>query len=767
MRTFLFILLVTLAFALPSVDCQSKPQADYPYCNPELSIDERVDDLVSRMTLEEAIFQTWSEAPAIEHLGMKDYNWRANCQHGWSASGGKWYDLKWNNFPAPIGLGATFDIPLIKKVAVITANEGRALHNILLEKNNGSTLEAAGINCFSPNVNLFRDPRWGRGQETFGEDPYLISMIGGAYTTGLQEHDGNYYKIAACAKHFAAHSGPEEIRYSFTVNSSEHDLYDTFFPQFETQARCVNVLQIMPAYTALKSKESPEGRPDVANNFLLEEVLRKRWNRPEISIMSDNTAVQYIWSEFNLTNKVDATWIAFNATTDIDLGPDKQFATYLMDNVKNGHVKEQQIRDAVKRSMRLRMLVGDFDPKDKVEYQNWGYEHLNTPEYKAVNLKTTQESLVLLRNRANILPLNIKKYPRIGIVGNNADHARAYISIYEAIPDHIFTVKESIETYAKERGLPTPLYSPGCTSSFCPNYDDFPAVVDMAKDVDVIVAVLGLDENLEDERHDRQMKQCNNVDTPMLGLPGCQAHFLQYLKNFTSVPVILVMIHGAPITIPDFVDTAIDAFYPGQFGGNAVADILFGDYNPAGRLPYTILKDDKYILPNTDYDFISTPGRTYKYFKGEIQFPFGYGLSYSTFQYTVSKAIISPCDDITIKATITNLGPFDGDEVIQVYVSSPQTTYVTPIHQLMGFERVTIKNGDSYAFSYTLSGIKYSVVNLEGKRVFLPGTYTIYIGGGQPGSSSGTSVQFNVIGSQEFELTQCPEHVPQYFCMDF
>ncbi|KAK8795612.1 hypothetical protein WA158_000269 [Blastocystis sp. Blastoise] len=770
MKFVLICVLVLVVLASPSVDCQSKPQADYPYCNPELSIDERVDDLVDRMTLDEAIYQTWSVAPGIERLGMKAYNWRANCLHGWSASGGKWYDLKWNAFPAPIGLGAMFDLPLTKKVAIVTGNEGRALHNILLEKNNGSILEATSLNCFSPNVNLFRDPRWGRGQETFGEDPYLIAMIGAAYTEGLQQKSGKYYNVAACAKHYAVHSGPDNTRLSFVAKSTEHDLYDTYFPQFETQARCVNVLQMMPAYSGIETKESPERSPDAANKFLLQTTLRERWERPDINIISDNGGVEFTKTQQHyVDNFVDSAAICMNASTDLDLGNDKIYPKYLPDAVKQNKTKESTIRESVKRSMKLRMLVGDFDPKDKVEYQNWGYEHLNTQEYKDINLLSTQKSIVLSRNRVGVLPTDFKQYKQIGIVGNNADNGKAYLSNYEGIPDHIYTVKESMETYCKENGLPAPLYAPGCIDSQCIRESYFPAVMEMAEKVDVVIAVMGLDMNIEGESHDRVMKTCKDQPTELLGLPGCQGDLVKQLHDMGKT-VILVLVHGAPITVPNYADTVIDAFYPGQFGGQAIVDVITGKYNPAGRLPYTILKEDKNMLGFDDYDFVDLPGRTYKYYRGEIQFPFGHGLSYSTFNYNnmkISASTLKPCKSLTLSVTVHNNGPFDGDEVIQVYVSTPSASFVVPIRQLYGFSRVFIKNGDDYTFEYTLDALLMSVVNDDGKRVVLPGDYSVYIGGGQPGYSSGISSQFSVEGSVPTLIDECPKEVPRYFCADF
>ena len=353
----------------PSVDCQSTPQSKLPFCNPNLPFMTRAEDLVSRLTTKEKIDQTSTIAPAILRLGIKDYNWRSNCMHGWTASGGNWpKGLTWTVFPSPINLGATFDPDIVNKVAQVTADEGRALHNEMMVANNGSSTEAAGLNCFSPNVNLFRDPRWGRGQETFGEDPYVISVIGAAYTRGLQEGDmKKYLKVAACAKHFAVHSGPDDIRSQFQANTTLHDLYDTYLPAFKSQVMAANVAQIMPAYSGMRCKYQPDGAPDAANPFLLRTVLRKQFGAPNISVCSDNGGV----SETASTQKYVPTpelaaAVCMNATTDLDLGHDLTYTNYLQQALDDMYVTLQTITDAVVRNFYLRMRLGDFDPPSMV-----------------------------------------------------------------------------------------------------------------------------------------------------------------------------------------------------------------------------------------------------------------------------------------------------------------------------------------------------------------------------------------------------------------
>ena len=310
----------------PSVDCQSQPQSSYPFCDTSKSPEDRASDLVSRLSTDELIAQTSSIAPAISRLGIKDYNWRSNCVHGWSASGGHWTsDLKWTVFATPIGLAATFDAPLILKVSSATSDEGRALHNLMLATFNGSSTEAAGLQCFSPNVNLFRDPRWGRGMETFGEDPYLLSVISVAYTRGLQEgEDNKYVKIGACAKHYVVHSGPDQLRAHFTANTSLHDLYDTYLAAFKSQVVASDVTQIMPAYSGVRCKGSIDGAPDAANSFLLTTVLRQQFAAPNISIISDNGGVSEVYATHHFaSSQEEGAAMCMNASTDLDLGHDR------------------------------------------------------------------------------------------------------------------------------------------------------------------------------------------------------------------------------------------------------------------------------------------------------------------------------------------------------------------------------------------------------------------------------------------------------------
>ena len=413
------------------VDCYSKPQSDLPFCDPKLPFMERAKDLESRLTLEEKIQQTSTIAPAIERFGIKDYNWRSNCLHGWSASGGHWLEgLTWTVFPAPIGLGATFDPALISKIGQATADEGRALHNVMMYANDGSSTEAAGLNCFSPNVNLFRDPRWGRGQETFGEDPYLIASIGAAYTRGLQiGEDTKYLKIAACAKHFSAHSGPEELRLEFSANVTLHDLYDTYLPAFKTQVVGAKVAQIMPAYSGLRCDYQPDGASDATNSFLLKTVLREEFNAPDISVVSDNGAVSFVYTEQKYVSSPEqAAAVCMNTTTDLDLGYD---SIYLQKALEKSDVQLETSRDAVVCNFYLRMRLDDFDPPYNNSYLDIGKDHLGTMQNQELNLEAARKSILLLKNARYSLPLDPQKITNLAVIDPNANATKTLLSNYE------------------------------------------------------------------------------------------------------------------------------------------------------------------------------------------------------------------------------------------------------------------------------------------------------------------------------------------------
>ena len=724
---------------IPSVDCQSKPQSDMPFCNTSLSFLTRAQDLESRLSISEKVAQTSTNAPAIPRLGIKAYNWRSNCLHGWSKSGGQWMsDLSWTVFPAPIALAATFDKDLVNKIGQVTADEGRALHNTMLAAFNGTSTEAAGLNCFSPNVNLFRDYRWGRGQETFGEDPYLISQMGNAYTRGLQEGgDSKYLKIAACAKHFAVHSGPEESRLEFTANVTIHDLYDTFLPGFKSQVMGAKVAQVMPAYSGLKCKYIPDGAPDAANSFLLKTVLREQFNAPNISVVSDNGAIGFVYTKMKyVTDEETAAAVCINATTDLDLGHDEIYPTYLPKALDDSKVNLQTIRDAVVRNFYLRMRLGDFDPPSMVPYQNIDKSHLNTPQNQALNLQAARESIVLMMNAGSQLPLNLKTTTEITVIGPNANSTQALLSNYEGIPPKTVTVLEGIQNVLKGTNADVK-YAPGCTDVKCEDMSKFEEALDLCMDNKLVVMVMGFDQTVESEGRDRNLTNCYGLNIDVLGLPGCQSILVERATQ-RSMQVILVVINGGPITMPDGIfynngiGAIVEVFYPGAQGGTAVADVLFGVYNPAGRMPVSTLWGLHRTPASTNYNMT---GRTYRNMDDNQQYQFGYGLSYSNFKYTnftVTPSTITPCDSVQASVTVTNVGGPAGDEVIQLYVSPPRLNN-KPYVQLRSYDRVSLQPTQSHVATFELNPYLLSLVDEDGEHYIFPGEYLV-LTGNQPDS---------------------------------
>ena len=755
-------------WTIRSVDCQRQPQAGFAFCNPQLSAAERATDLVSRLSLDELINQTSSIAPAISRLGINAYNWRSNCLHGWGKSGGPdWLGYVWTVFPVPIGLGASFDKDLVLQIGEVTSTEGRALHNEIMAFYKGSSQEASGLNCFSPNVNLLRDPRWGRAYETFGEDPYLISQLSVAFTKGLQEgYDSKYVKIAACAKHFAVHSGPDQLRESFVADVTIHDLYDTYLPAFKSQIMAGKVMQIMPAYTAFRCKYEPSGAPGATNDFLLHTVLRKQFGATNISVCSDNGGVNFIHTGHHYADSlVEASALSMNASTDLDLGFYRTYLKYLPSAYNEKLVEVDTIKAAVWRSFYLRIRVGDFDPVSMVPYQLINASQLNTPESQALNLKAAKESIVLLKN-AEALPLNTKNIKKLAVIGPNGNSSRGLLASYRGIPPYIVTVFQGIQEALKGSGILVQ-YVSGCQNVKCSDKHDFDKALAIVNDADYVVAVMGLDGTVEGEGKDRLNTTCESLPVDNIGLPGCQTALVEAVIS-SNPRVILVLINGGPVSIPNLYDNegvlgVVEAFYPGPLGGRAVADVLFGSYNPGGKLPYTVYKSVKDMMVATDYNMTTPPGRTHRYYTGKPLFPFGYGLSYTKFEYSkliLSSTSIKVCSSLNVMVSVQNTGQVLGDEVVQVYVEPPKLSGkpFIPNIELVGFERVTIAPSATHVGHYEVNAYSLSLVDEDGEHYVFPGQYTVVVSGGLESKVTG---QFTIDGSVT-NVKDCPG-VPQCF----
>ncbi len=855
MKKIFLVIMVCLSLHVAAQDYKSFPMWNY-----NLPVEQRVDDVVSRLTLKEKVAQMLNAAPAVERLGIPAYDWWNEVLHGVART-----PFHVTSYPQAIGMAATWDTNSLKLMADYSATEGRAIHNkaTALGRNNERYM---GLTYWTPNINIFRDPRWGRGQETYGEDPFLTAKLGSAFVRGLQGNDPNYLKAAACAKHYAVHSGPEPTRHSDNFNPSVYDLWDTYLPAFEELITKADVAGVMCAYNAVDTE------PCCANNQLMNDILRKQWNFTGY-VTSDCWAIDDFF-KYHKTHP-DATSAAVDAVlhgTDIECGQTVYFT--LLDAVKNGLIKEEQLDVSLRRLFTIRYRLGMFDPPSMVKYAQTPESALEAPQHKALALKMAQQSIVLLRNENNTLPLN-KKIKKIAVIGPNADNKIAVLGNYNGIPSKIVTVLDGIkekldsdvevvyekavnftndtllvlkdissfyvydgkpgvkaEYFDNEKLEGNPVYTtiekeinhhwqegvspyPNLKSTnysarytttitaekdetlnfeseandgyrikindsvmvdvwernrwgakqfnlpvkkgnmykiemsfrqgggeamvklFGGNYvkTDFTALANRLRDADAIVFVGGISPQLEGEEMPVNYPGFNGGDRTSILLPAAQTELMQALKT-TGKPVVFVMMTGSAIATPwesENLPAIINAWYGGQSAGTAVADVLFGDYNPAGRLPVTFYQSDNDLPGFMNYDMTN---RTYRYFNGEALYPFGYGLSYTTFDYSNLKIpnTLAKGKNITVSVTVKNTGKKGGEEVVQLYVAHDYSNGKTPFKSLKGFQRIFLKAGQSKTVTFTLTPEDLSLVNEETGKLFQPdGKITITIGGGQPG----------------------------------
>ncbi len=711
---------------------------DFPFQNPSLSTPARVNDLVSRLTLEEKVNQMLNSTPAIPRLGILPYDWWNECLHGVART--KYHTT---SYPQAIGMAATFDVDAMKKMGDFTSDEGRAIHNESLRKKDYSRY--TGLTYWTPNINIFRDPRWGRGQETYGEDPFLTSMIGTAFVQGLQGNDPKYLKAAACAKHYAIHSGPESSRHVFDVNVSDHDLWDTYLPAFRQLVVNAKVAGVMCAYNAY------QGQPCCGSDKLMVDILRNKWNFKGY-VTSDCGAID----DFYQTHKLfpDAESSATDAVlhgTDVECG-NHTYRT-LIKAVKDGKLTEKDIDVSLKRLFTIRFRLGMFDPADMVKYAQIPVTDLESQPHKDLALKMARESVVLLRNipaqgQANdLLPLN-KNLKRIAVLGPNADNANTQLGNYNGQPSVVTTVLEGIKNKLKNADI---FYS-RATDFVSTQPQDFSKLIDSIKDADVIIYVGGISPRLEGEEMKVSTPGFSGGDRTSIDLPAVQTKFLQALKA-TGKPIVFVMMTGSALAIPweeENIPAIINAWYGGEAAGTAVADVLFGDYNPSGRLPVTFYKSDSDLPPFDDY---SMQNRTYRYFKGVPLYPFGFGLSYTHFAYSdlkLSKTKIKKNESVEAVATVTNKGKVAADEVVQLYLTDMQQGEDIPLYSLKGFKRINLAPGASQKVHFTITPDMMKLVNNKGENVLNAGRIKISIAGSLP---SERSVELGAAKAVEAVLT--------------
>lgn len=693
------------------------------YLDTNLSFEERAKDLVSRMTLEEKVSQMLNKAPAIERLGIPAYNWWNEALHGVARAGTA------TMFPQAIGLASTFDEDLIYKIADVISTEGRAKHHEYARKNDRGIYK--GLTFWSPNINIFRDPRWGRGQETYGEDPYLTARLGVAFVKGLQGNHPKYLKAAACAKHYAVHSGPEADRHHFNAEASKKDMTETYLPAFKALVQEAKVEAVMGAYNRTN------GEPCCGSKTLLVDILRGEWGFNG-HVTSDCWAIQ----DFHLHHQVTKTApesVALAVRNGCDLNCGNLFGNLLIAH-QEGLITEEEITESVTRLMITRMKLGMFDPPEMVPYTSIPYDVVDCKEHNAFALEVARKSIVLLKNDG-LLPLKKENIKSIAVIGPNADSRQALVGNYEGTASEYVTVLEGIREAVGDSARI--YYSEGChlykgiVADLAERGDRIKEAVSCAERADVVVLCLGLDSTIEGE----EMPDSNEYgsgDKKDLNLPGLQQELMDAVYA-AGKPIILVLLAGSALAINEAdekIPAILNAWYPGAQGGRAVASILFGETNPSGRLPVTFYRTTEELPDFTDY---SMKNRTYRYMKNEALYPFGFGLSYTEFKYEdlkLSGASIQAGEGFTATVRITNTGNVAGDEIAQVYIKDLEASCEVPVWQLSGIKRVSLEPGQSVEVSFEIRPEQLSIVNDEGERVFEAGDFEIYVGGSQPDARS-------------------------------
>ncbi len=827
-------------------------------------VDKRVDDLVSRMTLEEKVSQMVNSAKAIPRLQIPEYDWWNECLHGVARAGIA------TVFPQAIGLAASWNTGMMGMVADAISTEARAKNNEFIRKGERDIFK--GLTFWSPNINIFRDPRWGRGQETYGEDPYLTARMGVAFVKGLQGDDPRYFKVISTPKHYAVHSGPEPDRHMFNAVIDNHDLYETYLPAFEACITEGGAFSIMCAYNRLMG-DACCGSPE-----LLRKILREKWGFKGY-VVSDCGAINDIYNSHKVVKTpAEAAALAVKSGTDLECG--NVYTTSLLDAVKQGLITEEEITVAVKRLFTARFRLGMFDPPEVVKYSRIPIEENDSKEHRALSLRAAHESIVLLKNSENILPIK-KSVRHIAVIGPNADSYLTLLGNYNGTPSKYVTplqgIKHRIGDSAvvdyevgcnvidtggvinnlssdimsfdgkpglnveffknKElsgvpfytrldqltspnwfRGSQIPSFSgssdissirwsgiitapvtgefdfmvksdcgyrlliegntivqdwtnhdfsskenhvrlaqgkpyrftlESCRNSQWPqlsvqwkllNSDNSRKAVDLAKHSDLVIFVGGITPQLEGEEMRVDYEGFKGGDRTSLNLPVVQENLLKEL-HATGAPVILVLMSGSALAVNwenENLPAIVQLWYPGEEGGTALADVLFGDYNPAGRLPVTLYKSVDQLPPFNDYNM---KGRTYRYFEGEPLFAFGYGLSYTKFSY--SNLVIPPeirtGDSLKVSVEVQNVGTLPGDEVVELYVKNLSASVTVPIHSLEGFKRIHLEAGEKRTVEFTVKPKQLAIINAGAMREVDAGDFQIAVGGIQPGTSSPTT----------------------------
>ena len=722
----LYQLLVLLVFSISNSQNLEKKEAgsfaNFPFYNSSLTIEERVEDLISRLTLEEKANQMMHNTAAIERLGILPYSYWNEALHGVGRSGVA------TVFPQAIGLGATFDEDLAYRVSSAISDEARAMHNTAKAK--GYNVQYGGLTFWTPNINIFRDPRWGRGQETYGEDPLLTATIGTAFVKGLQGNNPKYLKTAACAKHFAVHSGPEKLRHEFNAEATPKDLWETYLPAFQALVEA-DVEAVMCAYN------STNGAPCCSNKYLITDVLRNQWHFKG-HVLSDCWAIQDFYTPKDkgghgiVNTEAEAATLAVKSGVSLNCGNSYEA---LPEAVKKGLITEKEIDEQLAILLRTRFKLGLFDPMGSNPYDAISADVVNSKEHRALAKEVALKSLVLLKNNG-ILPLksNLSKY---FVTGPNAANIEVLLGNYYGVNPNMVTILEGITgSISPESQLQYRLGAMLNQKSINPiNY-----ATGNAGDSDVTIVVLGVSSTLEGEEGD-------SIDSNTAGdrlnydLPENQIEYLRELRKAADKdpenkkPIVAVITGGSPMNlaeVQELADAVLLVWYPGEEGGNAVADVLFGKTSPSGKLPITFPKSLDQLPPFEDY---SMKGRTYKYMNVDPMYPFGFGLSYTHFNFgeaKVSSNKISKKENCTVSVKVTNTGNVNSDEVVQLYIRDLKASVEVPNFQLITMKRIALNSGETKEVVFELTPKAFEIVKNDGSRTIESGEFKIYVGGSSP-----------------------------------
>ncbi len=689
----------------------------YPFQNKSLPTESRIKDLISRLTLDEKVHEMLYNAPAIDRLGIPEYNWWNEALHGVGRSG------RATVFPQAIGLAATFNDELAQQEANAVSDEARAMFNVAVKKN--YRMQYGGLTFWTPNINIFRDPRWGRGQETYGEDPILTSKMGVAFVKGLQGNDPTYLKVAACAKHFAVHSGPEKLRHQFNAQVSMKDLWETYLPAFKALVDN-HVEAVMCAYNRTNDEVC------CGNSYLLQDVLRKQWQFKG-HVVSDCWAVSDFYQGHKVvSNPVEASALALRRGVNLECG--NSFPS-LVEAVKQGLATEKEIDSSLSILLRTKFKLGLFDPAGSTAYDQLSEEVINSKEHRALARKVAQQSMVLLKNNG-ALPLknDLKKY---FVTGPNAASIDALMGNYFGVNDHYVTLLEGITAAIKEGSqlqynVGTPLEAGDKNINSGAAY--------MANESNATFMVMGINGMLEGEEGDAMLSTTGG-DRLNYNIPENQIDYLRKLKQGNNKPVIAIITGGSPMNLAavhEIADAVLLVWYPGEEGGNAVADVLFGKVAPSGRLPITFPKSLDQLPAFENY---AMKGRTYRFMDAEPMYPFGFGLSYTSFKYSalkLSQTLIRKNESIDAELIVTNTGKVPADEVVELYISHPHAGNDAPIYALKNFKRIALAAGESKRLNFKITPEMLTLINDAGEAVFVNGDVNIYIGGSLPSERSKT-----------------------------